>query len=63
MDNNLLPQHKRLAMGLEVNNAPAGKSLVNDKVTPHASYGIRKNTSGKNDKPAKSGLSSLNAKK
>ena len=56
MDNSLLPQHKRLAMGL-------GKNLVNDKVTPHAPYGIHKNTSGKNDKPAKSGLSSFSGKK
>jgi len=63
MDNSLIPQHKRLAMGLEVNNAPTGKNLVNDKVTPHAPYGIHKNLSGKNDKPPKSGLSSFNAKK
>ena len=26
MDNNLIPQHKRLAMGLPVNNAPAGSN-------------------------------------
>lgn len=63
MDNSLIPQHKRLAMGLEVNNAPTGKNLVNDKVTPNASYGIHKNLSGKNDKPAKSGLSSFSGKK
>ena len=50
-------------MGLAVNDAPTGKNLVNDKVTPHAPYGIHKNTSGKNDKPAKSGLSSFSGKK
>lgn len=65
MDESLLPQHKRLAMGLSVNNEPsgAGKNMVNDMVKPHASYGIHKNLSGKNDAPPKSGLSSFNAKK
>jgi hypothetical protein len=65
MDNSLLPQHKRLAMGMAVNNAPEGasKNMTNDMVTPHKSYGIHKNLSGKNDSPAKSGLSSFDAKK
>ena len=63
MDNALLPQHKRLAMGLAVNNEPAGKNMVNDMVKPHSSYGIHRNLSGKNDSPAKSGLQSFNGKK
>jgi len=63
MDNSLLPQHKRLAMGLAVNNEPAGKNMVNDMVKPHKSYGIHKNLSGKNDVHAKSGLQSFNGKK
>jgi len=57
MDNSLIPQHKRLAMGLPVNNEPAGKNMTNDMVKPHKPYGIMKNLSGKNDAPAKSGLS------
>jgi hypothetical protein len=57
MDNSLLPQHKRLAMGLPVNNEPAGKNMTNDMVKPHKPYGIMKNMSGKNDAPAKSALS------
>ena len=28
MDNSLLPQHKRLAMGMAVNNAPEGALFV-----------------------------------
>jgi len=65
MDNSLLPQHKRLAMGMPVNNEPAGasKNMVNDMVKPHKSYGIHKNLSGKDDKHPQSGLSSFNAKK
>ena len=65
MDNSLLPQHKRLAMGMAVNNEPAGasKNMVNDMVTRHKPYGIHKNLSGKNDSPSKSGLSSFSAKK
>lgn len=63
MENSLLPQHKRLAMGMSVNNAPEGKNMVNDDVKPHSSYGIHKNTSGKADAPKKSGLESFNAKK
>jgi hypothetical protein len=65
MDESLLPQHKRLAMGMAVNNEPAGasKNMVNDMVKPHKSYGIHRNLSGKNDAPSKSGLSSFNAKK
>jgi len=65
MDNSLLPQHKRLAMGLEVNNEPAGasKNMTNDMVKPHKPYGIMKNLSGKDDKGAKSGLQSFNGKK
>jgi uncharacterized protein (DUF2141 family) len=65
MDNSLLPQHKRLAMGMTVNNEPSGasKNMTNDMVTPHKPYGIHKNLSGKNDAPAKSGLSSFDAKK
>jgi hypothetical protein len=57
MDNSLLPQHKRLAMGLPVNNEPAGKNMTNDMVKPHKPYGIMKNLSGKNDAPAKGALS------
>jgi hypothetical protein len=59
MDNSLIPQHKRLAMGLPVNDEPAGasKNMTNDMVKPHKSYGIMKNMSGKNDAPAKSALS------
>jgi hypothetical protein len=63
MDNSLLPQHKRLAMGMAVNNAPEGKNMVNDMVKPHKSFGIHKNLSGKNDAPAKSGLKSFDGKK
>ena len=65
MDNALLPQHKRLAMGMAVNNEPSGASanMVNDMVKPHSSYGIHKNLSGKNDVHQKSGLSSFNGKK
>ena len=65
MDNSLLPQHKRLAMGMAVNNEPSGasKNMTNDMVTPHKSYGIHKNLSGKSDAHPKSGLSSFDAKK
>jgi len=63
MDNALLPQHKRLAMGMAVNNAPEGPNMTNDMVKPHKPYGIHRNLSGKNDSPAKSGLSSFNGKK
>lgn len=63
MDNSLLPQHKRLAMGLPVNNEPAGKNMTNDMVKPHKPYGIVKTLSGKDDKGAKSGLNSFNGKK
>jgi hypothetical protein len=63
MDDSLLPQHKRLAMGMAVNNTPEGKNMVNDMVKPHKSYGIHRNLSGKNDAPPKSGLSSFDAKK
>lgn len=65
MEDSLLPQHKRLAMGMAVNNEPSGASanMVNDNVKPHSSYGIHKNLSGKSDKHPKSGLSSFNAKK
>ena len=63
MDNSLLPQHKRLAMGLAVNNAPEGKNMVNDMVKAHKSYGIHRNLSGKNDSPSKSGLNAFNGKK
>ena len=61
MDNSLLPQHKRLAMGLAVNNEPAGasKNMTGDMVKPHKPYGIMKNLSGKNDKHAQSKLSSF----
>jgi len=63
MDNSLLPQHKRLAMGMAVNNTPEGKNMVNDMVKPHKSFGIHKNLSGKDDSPAKSGLKSFDGKK
>tara|TARA_R110000822_G_scaffold136770_2_gene274250 strand:+ start:330 stop:521 length:192 start_codon:yes stop_codon:yes gene_type:complete len=63
MDESLLPQHKRLAMGMAVNNTSEGKNMVNDMVKPHKSYGIHRNLSGKNDSPAKSGLDSFNGKK
>jgi hypothetical protein len=63
MDNSLLPQHKRLAMGMAVNNTPEGKNMVNDMVKPHKSFGIHKNLSGKDDSPAKSGLKSFDVKK
>ena len=56
MDNSLLPQHKRLAMGLPVNNEPAGKNMTNDMVKPHKPYGIMKNLSGTDDKHAQSKL-------
>lgn len=63
MDNSLLPQHKRLAMGMAVNNTSEGGNMVNDNVKPHKPYGIHKNTSGKSDAHPKSGLSSFDAKK
>ncbi|CAB4130815.1 hypothetical protein UFOVP122_30 [uncultured Caudovirales phage] len=63
MDNSLLPQHKRLAMGMAVNNASEGGNMVNDNVKPQKSFGIHKNLSGKADAPSKSGLSSFNGKK
>ena len=65
MDYSLLPQHKRLAMGLEVNNEPAGasKNMTNDMVKPHKPYGIMKNLSGTNDKHAQSKLEKFNGKK
>jgi len=63
MDNSLLPQHKRLAMGMAVNNTPEGKNMVNDMIKPHKSFGIHKNLSGKDDSPAKSGLKSFDGKK
>ncbi|NDB69798.1 MAG: hypothetical protein EB015_17705 [Methylocystaceae bacterium] len=65
MDNELISQHKRLAMGLPVNNEPAGasKNMVNDMVTKHASYGIIKNLKGKDDAPAKSGLKTFEGRK
>lgn len=65
MDNSLLPQHKRLAMGLPVNNEPAGasKNMTNDMVKPHGSYGIHKNLSGKNDKHPQSKLSRFDGRK
>lgn len=65
MDNSLLPQHKRLAMGLPVNQEPAGasKNMTNDMVKPHKSYGIHKNLSGTSDKHPQSGLQSFNGKK
>lgn len=63
MSDNLIPQHKRLAMGLAVNNEPAGKNMVNDNVKKHASYGIIKPISARDDKGSKSGLSSFNGKK
>jgi hypothetical protein len=56
MDNSLLPQHKRLAMGLPVNNEPAGKNMTNDMVKPHKPYGIMKNLSGTSDKHPQSKL-------
>ena len=63
MDDSLIPQHKRLAMGLAVNNEPANKNMVNDTVKPQPSFGIHKNLSEKNDSPSKSGLNSFNGKK
>jgi hypothetical protein len=65
MDNELISQHKRLAMGLPVNNEPAGasKNMVNDMVTKHASYGIIKNLKGKDDAPAKSSLKAFDGRK
>jgi hypothetical protein len=65
MDNSLLPQHKRLAMGLPVNDAPAGssKNMTGDMVKPHKPYGIHKNLSGMSDKHPQSGLKSFNGKK
>jgi hypothetical protein len=64
MDTNLLPQHKRLAMGLPVNNPPAGasKNMTGDMVKPHKSYGIHKNLSGKSDRGAPSNLASFKPK-
>ena len=58
MDEQFIRQHKRMAMGMAVNNEPAGasKNMVNDMVKPHKSYGIHKNTSGTNDKHAQSKL-------
>jgi hypothetical protein len=65
MDKNLLPQHKRLAMGLSVNNEPAGasKKMIGDMVGKHASYGIHKNLKGNSDKRPQSGLKSFDARK
>lgn len=65
MDNELISQHKRLAMGLPVNNEPSGanKNMVNDMVGKHASYGIIKNLKGKADAPAKAGLKTFEGKK
>jgi hypothetical protein len=65
MDNSLLPQHKRLAMGMPVNNEPAGasKNMTNDMVKPHKSYGIHKNLSGTSDKHAQSKLSRFDGRK
>jgi len=65
MDEQFIRQHKRMAMGMAVNNEPAGssKNMVNDMVKPHSSYGIHKNLSGKNDVHPKSGLQSFNGKK
>jgi hypothetical protein len=65
MDSQFIRQHKRMAMGMPVNNEPtgSGKNMVNDMVTPHAPYGIHKNITPKNDSPAKSGLKSFDGKK
>lgn len=65
MDNNLLPQHKRLAMGLSVNKEPAGagKKMIGDNVSKHASYGIHKNLKGTSDKHPQSGLKSFDGRK
>ena len=65
MDNELISQHKRLAMGLPANNEPAGanKNMVNDMVGKHASYGIIKNTTGNADTPPKSGLKTFDGRK
>ena len=63
MDNSLLPQHKRMAMGLGIDKEPPAKNMVNDTVKPQPSFGIHKNLSGKNDSPSKSGLNSFNGKK
>jgi hypothetical protein len=63
MDNSLLPQHKRLAMGMSVNKSTDSKNMTNDDLAPHKPYGIHKNTTEKNDSPPKSGLSSFNPKK
>lgn len=65
MDDSLLPQHKRLAMGLSVNNEPAGasKNMTNDMVKPHKSYGIHKNLSGQSDKHPQSKLSRFESRK
>jgi hypothetical protein len=65
MDNSLLPQHKRLAMGLPVNNEPEGasKNMTNDMISKHPSYGIIKTLSGKDDAPAKSALKAFDGRK
>lgn len=63
MDEKLIPQHKRLAMGLAVNNAPEGRNMTNDMVKPHKPYGIHKNLSGKSDKHAQSKLSRFDGRK
>lgn len=64
MDTNLLPQHKRLAMGLPVNNEPVGasKNMTGDMVKPHKSYGIHKNLSGNTDRRSQSKLAPFKAK-
>jgi len=62
MDNSLLPQHKRLAMGLAVNDVPAGKKMIGDDLAKHAPYGINK-VKGTSDKHPKSGLKSFDARK
>ena len=62
MDNSLLPQHTRLAMGLAVNDVPTGKKMIGDNLDKHAPYGINK-VKGTNDKHPKSGLKSFEARK
>ena len=62
MDNSLLPQHKRLAMGLAVNDVPAGKKMIGDNLAKHAPYGIHK-VKGSGDKHPKSGLKSFDGRK
>lgn len=65
MDNSMIPQHKRLAMGLSVNDEPAGasKKMIGDNVKPHAPYGIHKNLKGDSDKRPQSGLKSFDGNK